>query len=133
MFALGGQRIETDQDIVDESGMAHHEAAIRQQIEELRHQGTEVGCPRKIIGAGEGGVECETCARGALAELRAQDIEQQRLGRAEPFCQRLLAASCKAATSSRPIAGVTTITEVALRRPRSIRSRMARLTPGLIP
>ena len=33
----------------------------------------------------------------------------------------------------RPIEGPTIITEVALRRPRPIRSRMARLTPGLIP
>ena len=41
--------------------------------------------------------------------------------------------SCSAATSSRPIAAPTIITDVALRRPRAIRSRMARLTPSASP
>ena len=52
-----------------------------------------------------------------------------------PMAQRGLpaAAASSATTSSRPIEGPTTITEVALRRPRSIRSRIARLTPGLMP
>ena len=52
-----------------------------------------------------------------------------------PIAQRGLAAATvlSAATSSRPIAGPTTITDVALSRPRPIRSRMARLTPGRKP
>ena len=52
-----------------------------------------------------------------------------------PIAQRglLAATSCNAATSARPIEGPTTITEVALRRPREIRSRMARLTPSASP
>ena len=43
------------------------------------------------------------------------------------------ATSCNAATASRPMAGPTTITEVALRRPPSISWRIARLTPSLRP
>ena len=52
-----------------------------------------------------------------------------------PIAQRglVFAAAWSASTSPRSIAGPTIITEVALRRPRSIRSRMARLTPGLMP
>jgi hypothetical protein len=52
-----------------------------------------------------------------------------------PIAQRGLFATdaCSAAAASRPIAGVTIITEVALSRPRSIRSRIARLTPSLKP
>src|SRR6266567_4107779 len=34
MFALGGQGIEADKRVVDESGMAHHEPAIGQTVEE---------------------------------------------------------------------------------------------------
>ena len=201
------------------------------------------GCRGKIIGAGKGGIEGDVGLRGALAKLRTQDVEHQRLGRAEPLRQRLtasaladpgagrrllhrlqkrvahlreqlrvlvavdeirragrttpgtppaapsvrrgsspdraaatgpIAAAAETAgtcrhrsaenassaggtapsasragrsrsagsrprhpaaplTSSRPIAGPTTITDVALRRPRPIRSRMARLTPSAIP
>ncbi len=52
-----------------------------------------------------------------------------------PIAQRGLAAATRfsAATSSRPIAAPTTITEVAFSRPRPIRSRIARLTPSLKP
>jgi hypothetical protein len=57
----------------------------------------------------------------------------QRGVQADGAARAVRRASCSALTSSRPIAGPTTITEVALRRPRSIRSRMARLTPGLRP
>ena len=48
-------------------------------------------------------------------------------------CGLFAATSCNAATSLRPIAAPITITEVALRRPREIRSRMARLTPSASP
>ncbi len=53
MFALEGQRIEADQGVVDEAGMAHDETALRQILEKLPHQVTEIGLPGKIIGAGE--------------------------------------------------------------------------------
>ena len=45
----------------------------------------------------------------------------------------LIASRRLNATSVRPIDGPTTITEVALRQPREIKSRMARLTPSASP
>jgi len=74
------------------------------------------------------------------AAIGRPEMDRQRRERAvsvacRPIAQRglLAATSCRAATSSRPIAAPTTITDVALRRPRPIRSRMARLTPSAIP
>src|ERR1700674_5204255 len=92
-FALGRQRVETDKGFVDEAGMTHDEAAFRQSIEELLHQRTEIGRLRKIIGAGEAGIERDACARRAAAKLRAQHVEKQRLGSAEPPGQRLIASA----------------------------------------
>ena len=60
---------------------------------ELAHQHAEIGRFRKIIGAGKGGIERDAGSRGALAELRAEDVEHQRLGRAEQLCQRLEASA----------------------------------------
>ena len=79
------QRIEADQGFVDEPGMTHDEAAFRQSVEKLLHQRAEIGLPGKIIGAGEGRIEGDTGACGTAAKLRAQNIEKQRLGRAEPL------------------------------------------------
>src|ERR1700687_2518730 len=93
VFALGRQRVETDEGIVDETGMAHDETAVRQPIEELSHQRAKIRLPGKIIGAGEAGIAGDTGARGARAKLRAQDVEKQRLGRAEPPGQRLVASA----------------------------------------
>src|SRR5882724_12750909 len=92
-FALRRQRVEADQGLIDEARMAHHEAMLRQPVEELLHQAAEIGLPRKIVGAGKSGIESEVGARGAAAELRAQGIEQQRLGCAEPSDQRSVAAA----------------------------------------
>ena len=92
MFALGGQRIEADEHFVDEAGMAHHEPAVRQTIEELLHQRAEIGLSRKIISAGKRRIECDPGGCGALAKLRAQNVEHQRLGRGEPLCKRAEAA-----------------------------------------
>src|SRR4051794_22396844 len=88
-LALAGQGIETLQRLVDESRVTHHKAVFRQVIEELAHQRAEVGLCRKIVGTGKGGVELQPGARGALTELRAQNVEQQRLRGAEPLYQRL--------------------------------------------
>ena len=63
----------------------------------------------------------------------APDAWVRQGGRLKPLAGLLAAMSCKAATSARPIAAPTTITEVALRRPREIRSRIARLTPSASP
>src|ERR1035437_8386057 len=83
MFALGCKRIEADKDIVDEPRMTHDEAALRQPIEQLSHQRAEIGLLRKIISTGESGIECDTGPRGAAAKLPAQNVEEQRLGRAK--------------------------------------------------
>src|SRR6202012_5884214 len=92
-FALGRQRVEADQDVVDESGMTHHETALRQLLEKPAHQRAEIRFLRKIIGAGESGIERDAGAGGTLAKLRAQYIEDQRLGRAKPLRQRQLASA----------------------------------------
>ena len=76
MFALGCKRIEADKDIVDEPRMTHDEAALRQPIEKLSHQGAEIGLLRKIISAGESGIECDIGPRGAAAKLSAQNVEE---------------------------------------------------------
>src|SRR3984893_13031231 len=90
VLAMGCKRIEADQGIVDEAGMAHDETALRQPIEKLPHQGAEIRSLREIVSAGESGIERDVRPRGAAAELRAQDVENQRLGAAEPAGQRLV-------------------------------------------
>src|ERR1700680_5087266 len=76
MFALDRQRIEADQGFVDEPRVTHDEAALRQPIEKLSHQDTEVGPLRKIIGAGESRIECDIGAQRTAAKLRTQDVEK---------------------------------------------------------
>src|SRR5450631_1211931 len=76
MFALHRQRVEADQGFVDETRVAHDEAALRQTIEKLSHQDAEIGRLRKIISAGESRIECDVGAQGAAAKLRAQDVEK---------------------------------------------------------
>src|ERR1700704_3257920 len=93
VFALAGERIEADKGFIDETGMTHDETALGQPIEKLPHQRAEIGLLRKIIGAGESGIEGDSGARGARPKLRAQDVEKQRLGRAEPPDQRLIASA----------------------------------------
>src|ERR1700687_3751012 len=93
VFTLGRQRVEAFEGIVDETGMANDETAVRQPIEELLHQRAKIGLPGKIIGAGESGIACDIGARGARAKLRAEDVENQRLGRAEPPGQGLVASA----------------------------------------
>ena len=71
VFALVGEGIEADEGFVDEAGMTHDETAFRQPIEKLSHQRAEIGGLRKILGAGESGIECDIGARGARTKLRA--------------------------------------------------------------
>src|SRR5712675_1316346 len=65
VFARVGERIEANKDFVDEAGMTHDETAIRQSIEKLSHQRAEIRGLRKIIGAGESGIERDIGARSA--------------------------------------------------------------------
>ena len=71
VLALDRQRVEADQDVVDESRVTHDQAVLRQPIEKLPHQHAEIGLPGKIIGAIESGIECNIGAGGALSKLRA--------------------------------------------------------------
>src|SRR5256885_16901737 len=96
VLALRGQGIEADKRLVDKTGMAHHEAAFRQALEELPHQRTKLRRLRKIIGAGEARIERNIRCRRTLAKLRAQDVEHQRLGRTEPLPHRLIASALTA-------------------------------------
>src|ERR1700722_10923121 len=92
-LALIGERIEADQDVVDQAGVTHHDAIFRQMVEKLLHQRAEIGWPGEIIGAGEAGIERDAGAPGAVAKLRAQDVEHQRLGRTKPLAKRLTATA----------------------------------------
>src|SRR5260370_38618013 len=92
-LALRGQRIEADQGFVDEPGMTHDKAALRLSVEKLSHQRAVIGLSREIVSAGESDIESDMGARGAGAKLRAQDIEKQRLGRAEPQGQGLVSSA----------------------------------------
>src|SRR5205814_4267822 len=47
----------------------------------------EIGRPREVIGAGEAGIEAKACLAGAAAELRAQDVEHERLRRRKALRQ----------------------------------------------
>src|ERR1700730_371084 len=70
-LALAGHWIEADQDVIDKTGVAPDEAAVRQAIEKLPHQFREIRVVRKIVGPGESRVECDVRARRAAPELRA--------------------------------------------------------------
>ena len=113
--------------------------AIRDLIENRRLNATSAMVVGPAIGREEANalkasVEANPrCAIGLHATLTAPFRPLTMHFR--PIAQRGLAfaAAVSASTSSRPIAGPTTMVEVALRRPFSIRSRMARLTPGLMP
>src|ERR1700737_874562 len=72
VLALGGERVEADQGVIDEAGMAHDEAALRQAVEKLSHQGAEIRPLREIVGAGESRIKREVPPRGAGAKLAAQ-------------------------------------------------------------
>src|SRR3984885_2899968 len=76
-LALVGERIEADQDLVDQSGVTHDDAVVRQGNEKLLHQGAEIGWPGEIIGASEAGIENDIGVPGAAAKLRAQDVEHE--------------------------------------------------------
>src|ERR1700716_4570305 len=93
MFALGRKRVEANQGFIDEAGMTHDETALRQPIQKLSHQGAEIGLSGKIISAGESGIEGDAGGRGAGAKLSAQEVEKQRLRRAKPLGQGLMASA----------------------------------------
>src|SRR4051812_14071216 len=83
-FSLMGQRVEFDQGVVDKSGMAHHQALVRQAIEKSTQQSAEVGSAGKVIGAGERRIEGKAVPRGVTAKSRAERIEQHGFWRADP-------------------------------------------------
>src|ERR1700743_498710 len=85
VLALGGQGVEADKRFVDESGMAHHDAALGKPVEKVAHQRAEIGLAREIIGAGKAGIEGDILACGALTKLRAERIQPQLLGGAKPL------------------------------------------------
>src|SRR5216684_8791154 len=92
-LALLSQRIEAYKGFVDEAGMTHDKTALRQPSEKFSHQRAVIGLLRKIISAGESGIEGDIGPRGSGAKLRAQDIQKQRLGCAEPPGQGLLSSA----------------------------------------
>ena len=92
-FALGGQRVEAYKRVVDKAGMTHDEPALRHPVEKFAHQGAEIGPPREIIGSRESGIAGDIGARGEATKLRTQEVENQRLRRAEPPGQGLIASA----------------------------------------
>src|SRR4051812_977192 len=92
-LALPGERIEAGQDVVDETRVAHDNAALGKTLEKLLHQTGKIGSARKIIGAGECRIECNIRARGAATELRTQQLDYQRLGSKKAPMQRPMASA----------------------------------------
>src|SRR4029077_5566148 len=90
-FALHCQRIEADQDVIDQARMTHDHAAIGHALKKSLHQRAEIGRSGEIVGAREARIERQPRARCAGAELRAQQVEEQRLGRAEAIEEGLIA------------------------------------------
>src|SRR5262245_8031282 len=87
-FALVRQRVETGQNFIDKTRMAHQDAMLRQPVKKLPYQAAEIGRPGEIIGAGKSRIEGDPGPRGAAAELRAQYVKEERLWRDQPPRQR---------------------------------------------
>ena len=84
-FARCRQRVEADEGIIHEAGVTHDDTILRQPIEKLPHQTAEIVQSREIVDAGESGIEYDVGARCSPLELRAQGVENQCLGRAQPL------------------------------------------------
>ena len=84
-FARCRQRVEADEGIVHEAGVTHDDTILRQPLEKLPHQTAEIAQSREVVDAGESGIECDVGARCPASELRAQGVENQSLGRAQPL------------------------------------------------
>ena len=78
------QWIETDQRLVDKSGMRHYQAAVGEAVQKSAHQAGEVGGFGEIVGAGEAGVEGRIREDAFPAKCHAQYVKQKRLWAAEP-------------------------------------------------
>src|SRR5436190_24024325 len=76
-FARGSERVEADEDLIDESRMAHDDAVLWQPVEKRSHQRAIVGLARIIVGAGECRVKGDTGLRCTASKLRAEIVEQQ--------------------------------------------------------
>src|SRR6185437_15982005 len=76
-LALVRERIETLQFGVDEAGMAHDQAAIRQPGQEAREDLGESAVAAEIIGAGEGRIGGDAALPSLAAKTHAQNVEQQ--------------------------------------------------------
>ena len=68
--------------------MAHHQAAVRQPVEEAREQRREIRPLAEVIGTGERRVGGQAERRRAAAEPVAQNVEHQPLAVAEPLRER---------------------------------------------
>src|SRR2546429_2614773 len=64
-LAQGREGIETAQIVIDEPGMAHHHAAVRQAVEEVRKECREIRIVFERVGAGKAGVGAQTQRSGA--------------------------------------------------------------------
>src|SRR4051812_37304501 len=81
--ALVRKRIELAQHVVRMAWVTHHQPAVREALQEARHQRREIALPTEIIGACKTWIERDACTARVLAEGGAQRIQQQRLGRIE--------------------------------------------------
>src|SRR5664279_5642441 len=93
VFALDRERIEAEKRFVDKAGMAHDQATLGQAVEKMPHQRAEIPLPRPVVGAGESRIEGDIGALGPASKLRAQRIDHQGLGRAQPAGKLLAAAA----------------------------------------
>ena len=113
-----------------------------EQLAERRELRSDLGVddlgiePPQQAGAQQFRQAAGTCRRRAAGSACVSGLNGAVSVTCRPIAQRGLPAAAafeRADFVAADRAGPTTITEVALRRPRSIRSRIARLTPGLMP
>src|SRR5262249_18764095 len=76
-FAFFRQRVKLAQFVIDKARMAHHDAAVRQAIEEAWKNFRKVGSAAETVGAREGRVGSNPKCACPAAESSAQNVEKQ--------------------------------------------------------
>jgi hypothetical protein len=89
IFALaqGRERVEPLELGIDEAGMTHHHAPVRQPAKEPGKDLGIVRVLRKGIGPGEGGIDAHAIPVGEAAETAAQYVERNCLSVGQAFVQ----------------------------------------------
>src|SRR5262245_45516343 len=84
-LALGRQRVEPAQLVVDKARMAHDDAAVRQAFEKAWEKVGEIETAAEAVSPCEGGVGRNAKRLGAAAESVAEQVEQEAFAIVQPF------------------------------------------------